>query len=614
VGLEESDQIMTDRSEHDFRGVGELCLRCKLPETKHRKRKFVGIACRGGDVDGKHVLLEMVAVREDGATVARASAEDGLGLNDCLRVLFSTSKRDVCFGFGTSYDATKIFEGVGDGAGELEKFYIFHPESRVMTRDGKTFTPLFRYRGHGYGFDSSGYTVARGRSEKRWKQTVRVWNIEAMTRRSFDVSLKNWEIDDDVSSLKDRALAIARLARAVTAEIREWGVDLGGRYRGPGSIAGTILRSSGVASCNGVVAALEDDVMSAYFGGRQGVCQIGPVLGKLREYDLTSAYAAAMRDLPCLACGEWAEEDASLPAVGCKTALVRFNVVRPDVLTAMWWAPLPCRVDGDVVYGVGFEGVAWWPEVHEAMIGWPGLIEVTGKYFYKTSCSHRPFHFIDEWFARRFALGEACLTGPSELVKQTLAAVYGKVAQRFPSDLQSYVWAGLTTALVRARLLKVIAAEDVFAVETDSVILRGKLRTGEGLGDWKLREEFPKGVFLTSTGSHFDLGSKGVEEREIRRAFKAGEESAVFRQRAFHDGRSATIAMVRCRRCSKSWSLSQGLLCPDCRIVGGVPRGGFLETRPYGTWGWEGREVGLARPEVPDLGGRRSEAFRPEKR
>ena len=470
-----------ERVEHDFRGTGELCLRCKLPAGKHRKRRFVGIACRGGNVDGKHVLVEMIAVREGGAIVARASDEEGLSLSKCLAVLFSTSKRDVCFGFGTSYDATKIFSGVGDGAGELEKFFIFHPESRVIERDGKTITPLFRHRGHGYGFDSSGYTVARGRTEKRWKQTVRVWNIEAMTRRSFDVSLKNWGINKNGDSLKDRALAIAHLAKAVTTEIRDWGVDLGGRYRGPGSIAGTILRSSGVASCNGSVPELEEPIMKAYFGGRSGVREIGPVRGHLREYDLTSAYAAAMRDLPCLACGEWSEEDASLPLTN-KTALVRFTVTsrgeRPT------WAPLPCRVDGDVVYGVGFEGVAWWPEVHEALIGWPGLIEITSKCVYETSCDHRPFAFIDEWFARRFALKEACLTGPEELVKQTLAAVYGKVAQRFPSDLQSYIWAGLTTSMVRARLLKVLASEAVYAVETDSVLLKGKLPTGEGRGDW----------------------------------------------------------------------------------------------------------------------------------
>ena len=368
------------------------------------------------------------------------------------------------------------------------------------------------------------------------------------------------------------------------------------------------MRSSGVARCNGVVPELQEDVMRAYFGGRSGVRQIGPVLGHLREYDLTSAYAAAMQDLPCLACGEWAEEDASLPLRN-RTTLVRFNV-RGAVWCGKSWAPLPCRVDGDVVYGTGFTGVAWWPEVHEAMIGWPGLIEITSKVVYRTSCSHKPFHFLNEWFERRGRLK----LGPEELVKQTLAAVYGKVAQRFPSDLQSYVWAGLTTSLVRAKLLKAIASEDVYAVETDSVILKGKLPTGEGLGDWALKNTFPKGVFFTASGQHFGLESRGAEEGEIRRAFRAGEESAVFRQRAFHDGRSATIAMVRCRRCGKSWSLSEGLLCGSCGIVGGVPRGSFLGTRPYGTWGWEGREVDLRVPARPDLGGRESEAFRPEKR
>jgi hypothetical protein len=601
-----------DRVEHDFRGVGELCFRCRLPSGKHRKRKFVGIACRGGDVDGKHVLLEVVAVREDGKTIARAFDETGLSLDACLKVLFSTSKRDVCFGFGTSYDATKIFSGVGDGAGEIEKFFVFHAEARTMKRDGKTITPLFRWRGHGYGFDSSGYTVARGRTEKRWKQTVRVWNIEAMTRRSFEASLKNWGVPwKKNGDLGDRAHAIALLAKAVTSEVSSWRVDLQGRYRGPGSIAGTIMRFSGVDACNGTVHELEELVMKAYFGGRSGVRQIGPVSGCLKEYDLTSAYAAAMRDLPCLACGEWTQAQlAHNPTI----RLLRFRVRSQKDLT---WAPLPCRVNGDVVYGTNFEGWAWHPEIQAAVwppTPWSKIIEVVGGWAYETNCKHRPFHFIGEWFERRRELEKSGKTGPSELVKQVLAAVYGKVAQRFPSDLQSYVWAGLTTSLVRAKLLKAIASEDVYAVETDSVVLKGKLPTGEGLGDWALKNTFPKGIFFTASSQHFGLESRDVEAREIRRAFRAGEESAIFRQRAFHDGRSATIAMVRCRRCGKSWSLSGGLLCGSCGIVGGVPRGGFLETRPYGTWGWEGREVGLRIPTLPDLGGRESEAYKPEKR
>ena len=328
----------------------------------------------------------------------------------------------------------------------------------------------------------------------------------------------------------------------MTKEIRGWGIDLQGRYRGPGSIAGTILRSSGVASCNGSVPELEEPIMKAYFGGRSGVRQVGPVSGHLREYDLTSAYAAAMRDLPCLACGEWSEEDASLPLTN-KTALVRFTVTsrgeRPT------WAPLPCRVDGDVVYGVGFSGIGWWPEVHEAMIGWPGLIEVTSKCVYRTECSHRPFHFIDEWFTRRKELK----LGPEELVKQTLAAVYGKVAQRFPSDLQSYVWAGLTTASGQSEAAQGHRVGERLRRRDRQRDSKGKLPTGEGLGDWKLRSEFPKGVFF-SESQHFDLGSRGAEEREIPSSLQSrrGErrfQEARLPRRSERDDRHGQVPEVR---------------------------------------------------------------------
>ena len=183
---------MSARVEHAFSGFGETCKKCGLKQSKHRQKQFAGIAVQTVERNGKDLLTHIAIVRESGELVIEAHKETGLSHADCLRALFKLTKRDCVFGFGTAHAATKLFEGVGDGAGELEKFYIFHPESRVIERDGKTFTPLFRYRGHGYGFDSSGYTVARGRTEKRWKQTVRVWNIEAMTRRSFDVSLKNW--------------------------------------------------------------------------------------------------------------------------------------------------------------------------------------------------------------------------------------------------------------------------------------------------------------------------------------------------------------------------------------------------------------------------------------
>ena len=200
-------------------------------------------------------------------------------------------------------------------------------------------------------------------------------------------------------------------------------------------------------------------------------------------------------------------------------------------------------------------------------------------------------------------------------MKQTLAAVYGKVAQRFPSDLQSYIWAGLTTSMVRARLLKVLASEAVYAVETDSVILKGKLPTGEGLGDWKLREEFPKGVFFSET-QHFDLASRGAEEREIPASLQSrrGErrfQEARLPRRPERDDRHGPVPEVRqvpkplpghpVRLLRRRGGGPAGELPgdPAVRDVGlGGPGGGARAAGGTGPWGR--RECGVPAGEALD--------------
>src|ERR1039458_2653734 len=105
---------MSNRVEHAFRGSGAACSKCCLPKNKHRQKRIVGMSGVGRDLpDGRHAYVYLVLVRGDGSILAEARNENGLTHRQCLKVLFSTTKRDVVFGFKTMYHATKILESVG---------------------------------------------------------------------------------------------------------------------------------------------------------------------------------------------------------------------------------------------------------------------------------------------------------------------------------------------------------------------------------------------------------------------------------------------------------------------------------------------------------------------
>ena len=149
------------------------------------------IAVQTVERNGKDLLTHIAIVRESGELVIEAHEETGLSHADCLRALFKLTKRDCVFGFGTAHATTKLFEGVGDGDGELEKVYIFHPESGVIERGGKAFTPLFRYRGHGWARQLRVHSCAGWKGEALEADSTRLEH-RGDDEKKLDVWLKNW--------------------------------------------------------------------------------------------------------------------------------------------------------------------------------------------------------------------------------------------------------------------------------------------------------------------------------------------------------------------------------------------------------------------------------------
>lgn len=534
---------------------------------------FVGIG--GLEKDG--LFVHLAAVRADGKIVAEATRARGLSTQDCLKVFRAISKRDHVFCFQSDYLATQVLRSAGDA---FQLFSIFHPESRRTQRGTRTITPLVRVGPMGYTADSSGFTVAFGPpTNGRWKRTVRAWDIHTFSRRSLPDSLEAWGLkgatsDNTAAACQTRCRRIAELAKAVLAFASQLG-DMKGRYRGVGSIAAVLMRDNGVEQCIGdLPAEVEDAARRAYFGGRQEIMTQGPVSEPLFEYDITSAYAWAMRDLPCLACGAWHRGSTSNDLETAQVALVRFDSQAIG---------LPCRVEWDVVYGSNFKGFGHWPEVRHTK----AAVDLDESWTYKTSCSHKPFAFLETLYARRKALQAEGATGPAELLKHVLVAVYGKLVQRIASPWQSIVWAGMTTSRVRARVLALSLVDwRVLSVATDAVITKDELPTGTGLGDWTVKTKMPHGAFFVAPGHVFKLGGKlDAEDGAVLAAWKrrgTPEGVASTSERHFVTGAEATCAMVRCRQCGESWDYSGGIMCERCQIVAGVPRAAVLDS--FGKW------------------------------
>ena len=101
---------------------------------------------------------------------------------------------------------------------------------------------------------------------------------------------------------------------------------------------------------------------SAYYGGRFEVSRIGSIPGPMYQYDLRSAYPAAMPDLPCPLHTRWEHKPRAnrLPEGGLYLAKISFS--HPDGL----WCGLPFRQKGGLFWPLQGTGWYWSPEIEAA--------------------------------------------------------------------------------------------------------------------------------------------------------------------------------------------------------------------------------------------------------
>jgi hypothetical protein len=449
------------------------------------------------------------------------------------------------------------------------------------SKDLRSMSDRVVWNGHAYDFFNGRVTVSivnekqryrdgKKTKEKRYTKSISIWDGFRFFQTSFINSLKLWKtgspeqiaridamkrkrgkasFDDSpqavMSYCQEECVLLAQMMRKLIVAHEEAGIKLR-HFFGAGSSAGALLKKHDVASFRGPSLAELDlqhpgiavAIMSAYFGGRFEQSAIGVFEEPVYTRDIASAYPYSLSTVcPCLVHGQWTHVTKNVlrtvrahGRIG-DAAVVKFRV---GVLTqkqreALWWAPLPCRNDGGITFGLNFEGWVWRNEFFSAIEGWPDLpITPLEAYVYRSTCDCRPWSFLPEMYRERLRWGKE---GKGIVMKLAMNACAGKTMQSKGDDppFQSWPWAGLLTSNTRAQLNRAIAMDPphVLGVATDAIIAtrpfdppspvntntdgcpdENGVITHKALGSWERKEkpgEIPDGLFALRPGIYFKL-------------------------------------------------------------------------------------------------------------
>lgn len=295
------------------------------------------------------------------------------------------------------------------------------------------------------------------------------------------------------------------------------------RWDGPGAIAASLYQRHQTKSHKGEIPI---DVSArgryAYAGGRFEIIRKGHSTRGAYQYDIRSAYPAAIRKLPCLAHGEWSYVLA--PQRVADFGVYHIEISKAPTMNQTQPQPLWRRnVDGTVYFSRYPIGEYWTPEAQLALdLGIP----IADGWEYHTSCECAPFAFVEPMYNKRAALKKAG-DGAHVGLKLGLNSLYGKLAQQIgwqpgpPLRLPPYhclEWAGYVTSHCRAQVYRaaMLAIDDVIAFETDAVFTRVPLpvKLGTALGEWEATE-YESLTYLKS-GMYFGTLRDGREVEKLR--------------------------------------------------------------------------------------------------
>lgn len=302
------------------------------------------------------------------------------------------------------------------------------------------------------------------------------------------------------------------------------------RWNSPGAIAAALFLREKVKQHRDedIPAAVAEAGRYAYAGGRFEMIKYGAVKSETCEYDLNSAYPAAMRELPSLANGKWVHYNKDMGNHGNFTVYkVRYSGRNPNIP-----GPIFHRgANGTISYPLEVTNWVWSPE-YKTLQEYCEQIDGAEYQFLEAwefvpdDPTDKPFWFIDKLYKLRQALKKA-KDGAHVGIKLGLNSMYGKVVQqvgwraatdKHPLRIPTYhqlEWGGYITSWCRAEVLRAALTDidAVVAFETDALFTSRALpiTTGEGLGEW----EQTRFASLTYVQSGHYYGT-AVDEKGVR--------------------------------------------------------------------------------------------------
>lgn len=283
-----------------------------------------------------------------------------------------------------------------------------------------------------------------------------------------------------------------------------------GKWSGAGKLASAMFKKHGVITREKLEKITRANALkafhAAYYGGRFETPSDGEIRFPVIESDISSAYPAAMKELPCLVHGKWHKCN--------KHEMAHIGKNRPNALfcaTVKFTHPpdqflcgLPIRTDaGRLIWPQCGSGTYWSPEIRSAQrLG--ARIQWGEGWLYEKRCDCQMFDWVETLYEERRRIGKA---GKGIVIKLALNALAGKWAQRIgAAPYLNPIYGGLVTAITRAKLNDAIASMDdqrrVVMIATDAlytIFTAPKVPYGPKLGEWE-RKDFPDGIFICKPG------------------------------------------------------------------------------------------------------------------
>lgn len=312
------------------------------------------------------------------------------------------------------------------------------------------------------------------------------------------------------------------------------------RWDGPGAVAAALLLREHVKDAKATTPRrVAKAARFAYAGGRFEVVQYGHIESNgppvAYEYDINSAYPAALRNVPDLSTGKWKHHDGDPGAHAFALYRVKYQGYQPELPGAFF------RRDpnGTICYPLNLTGWYWSPEVETGRLYCLldyGRMEVLEAWTYDPCGGGYPFAFIEPLYNKRRALKKAG-DGAHVGIKLALNSLYGKLAQQVGAEKQDdgtwrippfhqLEWAGYTTSYCRAAILRACLPhlDRVIAFETDAVFTSVPLDVtiGSGLGDFGAVEftsltYVQSGMYFGDTPEGLVTKTRGVDRGSLTR-------------------------------------------------------------------------------------------------